>query len=593
MKRFLPLLLLALVIFAAYAPAIRNDFVWDDYALVLRDPLIRSWRLIPEGFQHFLFTDAAASDFYRPIQRLSYTFDYAAFGFAPAAYHVTSIACHLAAAAALFFAASELLARLGLADPRRRAIAFIATLAWSLHPLHTSAVAYISGRADSLAAAFGFLGLYLVLRGLRASGARAWSFTAAASVCFLGSALSKEMGLIFLALWIAIFVVEKRWKAAVQATLLAIGAVVVYASLRMPAEHIPPPVSSTPMPFLVRPILAARAFAEYAGLIALPVNLRMERDVETHPSGFSTESISGASWRELQTLAGLILIAAFIYWLIRTRRSNPPVFVCLLLALITYLPVSGVSQLNATVAEHWLYLPTAFLFLAVALSLSHLRGPARNAACGLAAAWILFLGARTFVRTFDWHDQRTFLQRTIAHGGDSARMLINLGSLEMKEGRLDEAKKHLETALQKEPNQPLAIINLASVAVKQDDLKAAHELLNRAKEMPLVEAQAYELMAVLENRETGRANLLRMRLASRTGPPDWAIEKRYVKVLAESGRLDAAIAELRHCLAAQWYRAESWQLLSELERQAGRSAEAAVAREMARRYDVHLPTSES
>ena len=32
-----------------------------------------------EGFQHFLFTDAAASDFYRPMQRLSYLVDYAAF----------------------------------------------------------------------------------------------------------------------------------------------------------------------------------------------------------------------------------------------------------------------------------------------------------------------------------------------------------------------------------------------------------------------------------------------------------------------------------------------------------------------------------
>ena len=47
------------LVFAVYAPSLRNGFVWDDTALILRDPLIRSWRLIPEGFQHFLFTDAA------------------------------------------------------------------------------------------------------------------------------------------------------------------------------------------------------------------------------------------------------------------------------------------------------------------------------------------------------------------------------------------------------------------------------------------------------------------------------------------------------------------------------------------------------
>ena len=56
-------------------------------------------------------------------------------------------------------------------------------------------------------------------------------------------------------------------------------------------------------------------------------------------------------------------------------------------------------------------------------------------------------------------------------------MLINLGGLELNESRLDEAKKHLEAALQKEPEQPLAVINLAAVAVKQNDFKLAHELL--------------------------------------------------------------------------------------------------------------------
>ena len=95
----------------------------------------------------------------------------------------------------------------------------------------------------------------------------------------------------------------------------------------------------------------------------------MERDVETRPSGFSNESLSDAAWRELQTLAGLICIGAFIYWLVRARRRDRAVFARLLLTLVSYLPVSGVVLLNANVAEHWLYLPTAFLFLAVALTL--------------------------------------------------------------------------------------------------------------------------------------------------------------------------------------------------------------------------------
>ena len=63
MKRSIAVLLILFAVVGTYAPAVRDGFVWDDTALILRDPLIRSWRLIPEGFNHFLFTDATASVF--------------------------------------------------------------------------------------------------------------------------------------------------------------------------------------------------------------------------------------------------------------------------------------------------------------------------------------------------------------------------------------------------------------------------------------------------------------------------------------------------------------------------------------------------
>jgi tetratricopeptide (TPR) repeat protein len=313
----------------------------------------------------------------------------------------------------------------------------------------------------------------------------------------------------------------------------------------------------------------------------------MDRDVESRPNGPNDASLTGAAWRELQTLLGVILIAAAIYWLIRSRRRDPAIFACLILALIVYLPVSGIFPLNATVAEHWLYLPSAFLFLAAALALSRWRIPASVLIPGL-ALWLVFLGVRTCLRTFDWRDQRTFLERTIAAGGDSARMLINLASLELHEGKLDSAKAHLETALKKEPNQPLAVINLAVVAVRQDDFAVARELLGRAKDLPLVDAQAYELLAVLEFKEHQRVDPLRFRLAARTGPPNWRIEKRYIEVLDQAAGTPTAIRELQACLQTQWYRAESWQMVSRLFAKMGSSREATEALEQAKDYDVHL-----
>ena len=587
MKKFLPALILACVVLGLYAPTLWNEFVWDDTALILRDPLIRSWQLIPEAFQHFLFLDATPSDFYRPIQRLTYLVDYAAFVFKPAGYHFTSIVCHLGATLALLALSRELLRLWEVEEAKAPWLAFLAALAWAIHPVHTAAVAYIAGRADPLAAAFGFLGLFCALRVMGATGSRRSLLLFAGLLLFLLSALSKETGLIFPLLWIAIVILRKNWKQILPAVVVVLFVGVTYLSLRLPAEHYPPPKLRPPAPLLVRPIVVARAFAEYTGLILFPVRLHMDRDVESHPTGPGDASVERSAWRELQTLLGVLLIAATIYWMVRARRRDPAVFGLLILAALTYLPVSGVVLLNATIAEHWLYVPAAFLFLAAALALSRLRIPF-PALAGVLALWLIFLGARTCWRTFDWENQRTFLERTMASGGESARMLINLGGLEMQEGRFDLAKKHLEAALKKEPNQPLAIINLAAVALRQNDFAAARELANRAKDLPLVDAQAYELLAILEFREHKKVEPLRFRLASRTGPPNWRIERRYIEVLDQTGATAAAISELGAVLRTQWYRAESWQLLSRLLAKTGSTRDAREALEQAKAYDVHL-----
>jgi tetratricopeptide (TPR) repeat protein len=592
-------LILLVAVFISYAPAVRNGFVWDDTALILRDPLIRSWQLIPEGFNHFLFVDATASDFYRPIQRLSYTIDYAAFAFRPGPYHITSLLWHSLAAIALLFFAEELLLAFGIDRGRRQLIALGAALVWAVHPVQSAAVVYISGRADPLATAFGFLGLFFLLRASRTLGPCKLLFFVGSAVALLLSAFSKESGLIFPVIGVTFFLWRKNltdlWKSVAVVAFVS----TIYFSLRAGAEHNSAPTLTPPPPLLVRPIIVARAVAEYAGLILFPLNLHMDRDVETQPSGFSLATLAHAAWRELQTLLGLILIAAFFYWLLRARKRNPAVFIALLFALIAYLPVSGVIALNATAAEHWIYLPSAFFFLAVALEIAGLEEKLKSRrsiiatamAAGLLVLWFVFLSARTFVRTFDWKDQRTFLERTIARGGDSARMLINLGALELSEGKLEDAAVHLHAALEKKTDQPLAVINLAAVALKQNDFKLARQLLTRATQMPVVDAEAHQLLAVLENKESGKVDMMRMRLAARTGPPNWSIEKRYIQLLDETGGTTAAINELLNSLQTQWYRAESWKLLSDLHAKLGHSTQAAGALAQARAYDVHLQRS--
>jgi tetratricopeptide (TPR) repeat protein len=583
---------LIVVLLTAHIPVFRAGFVWDDTALVLRDPLIRSWRLIPEGFQHFLFLDATASNFYRPLQRLTYAMEYWACIFNPTPYHVTNVLLHAVASVALFAFALALLRLYGIAEQRRLIVASISTAAWALHPVHSAVVDYVAGRADSLAAIFGFVGLYFAIRALALEGRAAWKFHALTAVALLASALSKESGLNFAVLWIALLLQQRRWRALVPASTAIAFTFTIYFSLRMQAGDAQVPRLTPPAPLLVRPIIAARAIAEYAGLLIAPINLRMDRDVESHPWGFSEASMAAASWRELQTVAGVALFGTIVIWLVRVRKRNPATFMLLILAMISYLPICGLFALNATVAEHWIYLPSAFLVVALVNQFAQMTNHRNDLLlwklATVVSLWIALLSMRTFFRAEDWKDQRTFLERTIATGSDSTRMLINLAALEISDGHLDRAESLLRRALAKEPGQPFALVNLATVALKKNDLTTARNLIEQARKNPVSEAQAQEILVAVENRQDGEIDLARLRLAAHTGPPAWPIERRYVRALDENGRTGGAVAELKAVLQIDWYRAESWQLLSACLAKLDRKSEAALALAEARAYDVHL-----
>jgi Flp pilus assembly protein TadD len=579
---------LVVLIFAAHAPALRATFVWDDTALVLRDPLLRSWRLIPEGFQHFLFVDATPSNFYRPVQRLTYTLEYWAFAFRPAPYHLTNILLHAATAIALFIFALAFFRFYHVGERKSLGVAAIASLAWALHPLHSGVVDYVSGRADSLAALFGFAALYFTVRALGQEAA--WKFYAITGFALLASALSKETGLVFSALAIALILLTKNWKGIVASGVAIAFVLTIYVTLHSQVPPVSVPQLSPPAPALVRPIIAARALAEYAGLSIAPVNLHMDRDVENHPWGFNPVSLTAGAWRELQTLAGLAVFGVLLWWARRAHKHDPAIFALLLCAGVSYLPVCGLFSLNANIAEHWIYVPLAFILLAVALQVAlivHHRGTFLSV-IALATLWIAFLGVRTFYRAQDWQDARTFFARTIGAGGDSARMLINLGALELSEGHLEQADMLFQRALSKNPEQPFALLNLGAVALKRNDLSTARGFLERAQKNPVSLAQAEEMLAMVEQKEKGQVNLSRLRIASRTNPPSWPIMRRYLAALAVTGQTEKAVTELQAVLKTEWYRAESWQLLSDYLARLGRADEAAKALAQAHAFDVHL-----
>jgi hypothetical protein len=134
---------------AAYMNVIDTYFLSDDFDLigrVLAGDLSAVW-----GREH--------GGFFRPVLILSYALDVALWGRRPVGFHLTNVGLHALNAFLVFSLAKRLLATGRLTPGRRDAAAIVAGLLFLLHPSHSEAVSWISGRADVLTTFFGLLSL--------------------------------------------------------------------------------------------------------------------------------------------------------------------------------------------------------------------------------------------------------------------------------------------------------------------------------------------------------------------------------------------------------------------------------------------------
>jgi tetratricopeptide (TPR) repeat protein len=202
--------------------------------------------------------------------------------------------------------------------------------------------------------------------------------------------------------------------------------------------------------------------------------------------------------------------------------------------------------------------------------------------------WTVWLCSHTWQRQYDWADQRTFLTRTIEAGGDSARMRVNLGNLELSEGKPERALAEYDSALARDPKLVFAHFGRAAAYVRLGDATNARAALERCGTGHLLEAEITQIKAALDSSEKKSDPIPGYKTAADLAPLNWYHRKRYLTALAESGRLKQAIQEVRAFLDVQPFRADSWLLLANLLTRSGQRDAAAMVLTEARLRDVHL-----
>jgi tetratricopeptide (TPR) repeat protein len=584
-----------LVAFATYAPSLNGELVWDDHYLVGENPFFRSPVFAAEVFRRHLFTESF-STYYRPVQNLSYMLDYWAWGDSTTGYHCTNVLLHALAAWLLFLLLLRLLPALWKGGAAASVAVLLVAFIWLVHPVHNAAIAYISGRADSLAALFA-LGAWLMWSASRdcsRSAGRALGGLAAA-LLFLIALCSKEIALVWALLFVLHAIFFERTlngRARILGIAGLVAVVAVYAVLHSLPEHRAGVPGAVPEPLGSRAVLALRALGDYSRLMFAPARLMMERSL-----GPSEMYASRSGWwhgiaSEYLSLLGAAALVAAVWLCMRRGEARSLRRFGALWFLVAFVPISNLIPLNAEVAEHWIYTASiGFLLLAVgAVALLPPRAMRWSAALALAA--VAALAVRTSFRAADWVDGETFARRTIENGGASPRLLTFYANELGRKGRLVEQEQVYRKMLTIYPDFMTARINLGVCLQKQGRAEEAKPLLDIGSANTVVSTVPRNWNAALNaagqlHKEGRSAEALALvREWKPSNPHTWELAGFEANVLRETQGAPAALAVVEKFALAHWWHLPSQIGMASLQREAGDPALALATARNAQRLDI-------
>jgi protein O-mannosyl-transferase len=494
-----------------YVNAVGNDFVLDDTRLIRDNLRIRSLGNLPHLFATSYWDVAGPQALYRPLVLVSYAVNYGINGLSPAGYTVVNIALHAGVSLLLFALVRAIGGSLFVAGA--------AGIAFAVHPVHTEAVAGISGRPELLAAVFFLLAIHFHRL---ATGARSASlaYRGGTLVCFAGALLSKESAMtliLILPVMDALFparsiegqpvgpssriIGDYLPLAGVAVAYLLVrravlGSITISQSAIAPLDNPLVPITADPFggrmgATAAEAIMTAFAVvAEYARLLVWPA--RLSPDYSYNQIPLVTSTLDG------RLLAAVALVAACLgsvalLW----RRNRIAAFGFAWLALTFSIVSNFLITIGTICAERLMYLPSAGALIAAAVGVERLAGSAmarRRLVAGAIAILIVLGAVRTLTRNRDWSNEITLWSAAVQAAPRSARVQSEYGRILMAQaenaadaGRTTQAEQlysgarsHFETALTIYPPYSPAIEGLAMIHSLHGRFEEAIVLYERA-----------------------------------------------------------------------------------------------------------------
>ncbi len=511
----------AALAFACYVQTASYAFVYDDNVQIVLNPRIRTFSNFYAAFtENFWAFNAPGSytNYYRPLQTVSYIAAYASGGLSPEVYHWLNIILHTLASIAVFWVGWELFGN--------ATVALIAGLLFAAHPMHTESVTWIAGITDVGCGLFYFLSLAAYLRSRKA--ARSAIFWEGVSLtAFLAALLYKEMAL---TLPIAIVLLDlfpfdreipKRARAS-RRMWLEMGAVLaIYLALRINALGA---FSRTVIPLPISLAEKAATSVFFAGRYLQDLLFPFRQNAFHVFRPFSRVPVT-------ELLLPAVLLGAQVYglWALWKKQARDLWFAAVMM-ILTLVPVLKLGSVGANMyTERYLYIPSLGFCLLIAGAARRWIVSERtlSACCGiLVTLW----ASLTLIRNPVWSNEQKLYAATIEVSPDAALIRNNYGKLLFEQRDLTGSRRQFEAALEANDrifmpsttDRSASLLGLSAVASAEGQWQEAWNLAKQASETRAAthRSDALQLMGMLLGKKGEYAEaerLLRAAVALRPG----------------------------------------------------------------------------
>jgi len=416
-----------------YANTLRNGFTLDDASAVTENKFVAKGI---SAIHEILFTPyhrgylATSNDLYRPLSLVIFAVEHQFFGVNPLVYHFFNIILFACCVILLFLFLDKLFER------KKTVVAFIASLLFAVHPIHTEVVANIKSCDELLCFFFTFLCLNMFIKYVQTGKI---TLLIAGFFLFLLSLLSKETVITFLAVvpLIFFFYRNENKKRSAYIFVSTVFATIIFLAMRFSVLNYYYANDLTNISFidniLAKPGLtyesriatAILILGYYIKLLFIPYPLVCD---------YSYNTIPFVHFSDPRVLLSLAIYAFLIFFSIqRFRKNSKDSFAFgILFSLITITLFSNIPFLIGTpMGERLLFFPSIGFCLIIALLIEkwvvrselNYQSLLKNTFLKvLLLPVIIIFTSLTITRNNDWKDDYTLYKTDLRKSLNNSRL---------------------------------------------------------------------------------------------------------------------------------------------------------------------------